>query len=608
MSSNDLFISTNKNISSTEIINDYKNKYKKNNVKITKIRKSVLSKNNNEKAKIIAMNNLNNYQKSILQKVQKREFDKNKIYSFRDLNKNNIYIETEKEIYNNPKPVPMPIKINKNNKIDYNDIMQNSFLNKCIKNNKNNDTNKKDLKNSFNTNRKVKTINIEEGNYNKSSIMNNNKMNYLEISKEHLFIRNNKENNINNHINIDDKNKKFKDNKKMKEINNNKDIKLLFVLKNLDLEYLIDCFDFHCIKFKDLFYLKKQDFLEMNISIGPRNRIINFIDEYKIFAKQYDLNELKIFFKNNIQNEIIIDDYSTKNINKLKISYSEKDLNLKNNNKEKTENVKEINKYHSYYRNISNISNISIFNNYYPNNNVNGNNKNPSNMDDIKVNDFLGKDKNNNLFNKYNSMSDLLNINIPNKNDKIQKRNKIINQKNSEIFLTFNNDKNNWVSPIIKKEETKCDKNDIYNKDSMKSNKIKVKQKNIFNENNHHNKISEKKRKFYSNYFNINDEIKIFEDHLKEMREKSKETNTKVNNLLVKRKKYLYLEKTNQKFRDKKKYISYDKKIKNKNYNTLNNILEIRNNDKRNNGYYHTLMNSNKEKNIRVLCWNNNNN
>lgn len=31
--------------------------------------------------------------------------------------------------------------------------------------------------------------------------------------------------------------------------------------------------------------------------IGPRNRIYNFINEYKIYAKKYDLNELKQFFK-----------------------------------------------------------------------------------------------------------------------------------------------------------------------------------------------------------------------------------------------------------------------------------------------------------------------
>ncbi len=36
----------------------------------------------------------------------------------------------------------------------------------------------------------------------------------------------------------------------------------------------------------------------MDIPIGPRNRIINFINEYKTYGKNYDLNELKKFFKN----------------------------------------------------------------------------------------------------------------------------------------------------------------------------------------------------------------------------------------------------------------------------------------------------------------------
>ena len=140
MSSNNIFISSknsNENKSSTKIINEYKNKYNKKNIKTPKYSKSFLSKISDKQAKIFAMNNLNKCQKSILQKVQKREIDK--YYSNGDIIQNDIYLETEKEIINNPKPIPLPLKINKNNIIDYNDIMQNSFYNKFIKNTKNND-------------------------------------------------------------------------------------------------------------------------------------------------------------------------------------------------------------------------------------------------------------------------------------------------------------------------------------------------------------------------------------------------------------------------------------------------------------------------------------
>ena len=270
------------------------------------------------------MKNLSKYEKNILIKVKKREINKNKIFPLKENNKNNIYLETDKEILNNPKPDPMPIKINKNNKIDYKEIMQNSFSNKCPK---------KNNKNNFdNLNKKIIRNEIEE-NYNKTSIINKN--NKLKTSIINL-----------------------------KEKNMDKDFRLIFILKNLESEKLIDCFNFHSIKFSDLFQLSKQDLLEMNIPIGPRNRIINFINEYMKYAKNFDLNELKLFFKSKIKNGIIINDEIQKN-NKLKISCSENNIKEKNKNNIETSNFQSLNNdnkyHHSYYKNISNIS---IFNNY----------------------------------------------------------------------------------------------------------------------------------------------------------------------------------------------------------------------------------------------------
>lgn len=59
------------------------------------------------------------------------------------------------------------------------------------------------------------------------------------------------------------------------------------------MENLINCFNFHYIKFRDLFQLRKHDLIEMNIPIGPRNRIINFVNEYMKFGKNYDPHQQK---------------------------------------------------------------------------------------------------------------------------------------------------------------------------------------------------------------------------------------------------------------------------------------------------------------------------
>ena len=77
--------------------------------------------------------------------------------------------------------------------------------------------------------------------------------------------------------------------------NNNIDIKLNFTLSNLELNELKNVFKNNYIFFEDLFLLTKEDFVEMNIPIGPRNRLLNFIKKYKNYAKNFDLNELSSF-------------------------------------------------------------------------------------------------------------------------------------------------------------------------------------------------------------------------------------------------------------------------------------------------------------------------
>ena len=449
-------------ISSSEMINEYKNKYKNKDKKIPKKPKSqilfntinyynkskinkLISKINNEIEKL-------NYDNKSFAKAKKTPINKNnknivqnknKTYTLNDTNKNNILLETEKETINNLKPEPLPVKIDKHNKIDYNSIMKNNF------------------------------------------------------TKKH--------NNINLLVNNIKKEIKNKD----------KDIKLIFALKNLDLRNLIDCFNYHNINFSDLFRLNKQDLLEMNIPIGPRNRIINFINEYSKYSKNYDLNELKEFFYNKKKNGIIINDKQQNNYN----------ISCYDNIYENKEND---NEYNSYYRNIANIS---IFNNYYGNkiNKQNHKNKtkiknNKSNINNEEKCKFVNKNKNkaNNLFNKYNSMSNVLNNNILYRNE-----NNNVKRKSFESLLTFNGEKKSEIndvynSALFKKEE-------INKKSFDKSHTLKAKKiNNIY-------KAKEKRKNFMDNFSNINEEVKVFESHLKEIRKKSLETNFKVENLLSKR-------------------------------------------------------------------------
>jgi hypothetical protein len=73
------------------------------------------------------------------------------------------------------------------------------------------------------------------------------------------------------------------------------DKKILFILTNLGLENLYSKFKENFITYNDLIFLTKDDFIEMKIPIGPRNRIIHFIEEFNKIENQLDFQELKLF-------------------------------------------------------------------------------------------------------------------------------------------------------------------------------------------------------------------------------------------------------------------------------------------------------------------------
>ena len=516
------FIDT-KNSSSTHQINEYKNKYyynKKNSNLLKKkndFNNTIKLKINNKTAKYLAMDNINKCEKNMLMNIKKKE-NKNKIYSSKDLNEIYICLEKEKEIFNNPKPQPMPIKINKNTKVDYNDIIKNIFSNQFNKNNMNKNNN---TAIEFYKSKILNDIKIEQ-NYDIHSFLNEKKMskNLNSRNKNKIYSSSFANNNYNKRI----ENPKNKD---KKILNKEKDSRLIFILKNLNLDNLINIFNEHCIKFSDLFQLNKYDLLEMNIPIGPRNRIIKFIKDYKKNAKMYDLNEIKKFFRTKMKNGIFINEYSLNSNYELnkKINNSDNDYIIT-----KKENLNFNNKYTSFCKNISNVY---IFKNFYENN---GKKKNKYNLyineTSKENNDAIKKENINILFNKYNLMSNLLNYNNINKNDKINIRNKN-NEKKNENYFTFYNDRNNdknikYLFPNFQNKE--YNKKRFYKSNSMKTQNYNFRKNNYFNK-----KISEKRKKFVKKFSNINDEVKIFEDHLRDMRKKSQEINSRVETLLIKR-------------------------------------------------------------------------
>jgi hypothetical protein len=198
---------------------------------------------------------------------------------------------------------------------------------------------------------------------------------------------NNRTNNILNQLN---ENEEMKYNEKSIYKNRKEDNNILYLLSSLNLENLYDIFISNYISFNDLFLLTKVDFVEMKIPIGPRNRIMHFISEYKKYGKNFDFQELSNFlnyYKNNLNKPII------------------KDLS--------------INEFFITTNNTNNINSdsSSFFNGPIINNYVNNDENSLKKQIIEKTNLFLNKDKEkefidskNILCNNSNKCNDLINL------------------------------------------------------------------------------------------------------------------------------------------------------------------------------------------------------
>lgn len=462
------------------------NKYKDNLVT-----KKNNSNNNNKNTKLLKQiynnkkeNNMVNW--SIIN-TGKYNFNSNN-----DISKNNNFYNIDDDINNEnekhfPLPEPTPIKINKSSKYINHMINSSMYLNDNIQRNSS--------FNCLNNSTINKYFNLNDNN-NKNNIIPKHINNInSEILKDDSYFGNSLNSFYNKAFNTErdkiSQNKNFSEekiisNKDYSNINND-DYKLIFILKNLNLHYLINVFKNNYVSFNDLFLLTKDDLKEMKIPIGPRNKIIHFIEQYKKQMKSLELDEISNFlviYKNILSPKPYPPPQMTENnpnstmpttnneqSNRIK-DYSNNNIFLYNDtfsNENKGENSQDIN-YHQYNE-ILNINKKQNINEYIKNNNSNY--------------PFL------NSFNHKRESFDNNNIHVHKRNSSVLrnlKASSYINPRhNSSISINLkklksskNKDKSQNNSSIHKKT-TNNQKNKKINKNSeVKSsiNKIKQKQSN----------------------------------------------------------------------------------------------------------------------------------
>lgn len=296
---------------------------KKNNedYKSNILKERDLTSNNNIKyIKIKSMKDLS---------CEKEEYPYNKVKSV--ININNNYLHQTFSFKNKKKNVNSSERNSKINKYKTNCNKKSINKNKSY-------INKKYIKNKKNTKEKTKEnigCNGLEKRLSTTSINNsydNNKKSKNNSNKNPYYTMQNFYNQfpkpepqpkriINQINNLNDN---YINNEKTKLNNIKDDKKMLYLLSNLNLENLYNVFIYNYISFNDLFLLTKGDFTEMKIPIGPRNRIMHFIYEYKKYATIFDFKELSTFlnYYKKVINKPIINDMnnnglfiSTNNIN-----------------------------------------------------------------------------------------------------------------------------------------------------------------------------------------------------------------------------------------------------------------------------------------------------
>ena len=406
--------------------------------------------------------------------------------------------------------------------------------------------------------------------------------------------------------------KNFEANNKVRDnIKNNGDNRLITFLHHLNLDFLLDNFKNNYINFNDLFLLTKEDLIEMKIPIGPRNKLIYFIEQYKKSMKSFDIEDINYFFRfnNTVQNIEMISStvpstYNNDSSNRIKENvnvlffnpsetkrgYNTKDKILNKNNEINIIN----NQFDSSYKrnnldksvktsinkSISEINsnNISKISQFKRSNSIIESRK----IKNLKMKNNCQKKENNILFyKKSNNNHKKTYLNNNNINGKSLNKKKL----NKNYKYHYRNSMNNFFQSI---SSIKSNNNNLKQKMNLKTSKIT----NFFNdsylnnENKSNNKpknknikisksIEMKDNNIYQNnlfesFKSLNSEVEKFENKYKKMKRDSCERKKKIKQLLMGRKN------SSEKIKSLKHQLNYinnnsqqfeDINIKNKNQN-----------------------------------------
>ena len=555
------FIRVNKktlNKSENNINKNFKKRKKKN------INVNPYQKMGNEYILNFALDNLNKYQENLLVKEkpedEKNNFNNNHFDFNHKVNYYNSFIITKNENYESSNNLTMN-KTGKNFRSSYK---------KNIKKEK-----ERELENNlpqFYTNNK----NYSEY-FLRNDLFNDNKKEEQneEIPEPEPYIINkyitkNKSYNNFNRVKINNNCEKISQSKSNSNRNKNStDVKLNFTLSNLELNELKNVFEDNYIFFEDLFLLTKEDFIEMKIPIGPRNRLLNFIKKYKNYAKTFDLNELSSFmnkYKDSINsNEIdttIGETPSTNNKYKSTMTNSkEKKLNISNleeetNNNNKNNIIDDLNEIINQNNNNNKRCNTykTIESRNYNDEDIDTEKDNNKNNNNVNKNIFS-----NSLFNEFTSYAtdlkdsnfDFVDVNNTKNQNKLNKSNMLkieclnsLISKNNSPFIT-NND-------LIQNKNNKVGNQNIYVKTKSKM------QQNTY----------------YKNYQNIFSEIEKYQMNYEKMKKENDDRNNKINNLLDKKNKtniqYLKMKLKNSKYYNDEDLVNESARDLNKELQKIN--------------------------------------
>jgi hypothetical protein len=169
-----------------------------------------------------------------------------------------------------------------------------------------NERNSTDEKNNNIQKKNCKKYTFKKKLRNNSEIIENRKIDNILENKLNITDTNKYNLNKKKLVNYKYINNKENQNKQSKEFNKSKikknkfiDQRINYVLKKLGLEKINNIFVNNFITFNDILYLTRDNLNEFGLLIFQKIRLFSFIEDYKSFAKNFSIDEIKAFFKIN---------------------------------------------------------------------------------------------------------------------------------------------------------------------------------------------------------------------------------------------------------------------------------------------------------------------